>query len=36
MPSLLDQLFVYEGDYPIFGKLPQTLITTNIEGITHG
>ena len=28
--------FVIEGDYPIFGKLPQTLITTNIEGITHG
>jgi len=23
------------GDYPIFGKLPQTLITTNIEGIKH-
>lgn len=27
--------FVIEGDYPIFGKLPQTLITTNIEGIRH-
>jgi len=26
---------IIEGDYPIFGKLPQTLITTNIDDIKN-